>query len=520
MEEDAQSLVGMVLDGRYRLDGVLGSGGVGVVYRAEHTGLKRAFALKVLQDTVGQADSLKRRFEREAQALSSLSHPNIVTVTDYGFHEGSPYLCMELLEGQTLEQRIGEEGAPDPEEGVEIVRQALRAIAFAHDRGILHRDLKPANVFLQHLPDDPNHVRLLDFGLAKLLDDEDRPDSPTLTTSGTVMGTPAYMSPEQATGGAVDARTDVYSAGILLYEVLTGRVPFERETRAELVRAHMVEPPPPVGDLREGLVLSSELQAVLDTAMAKRPDGRFEDASAMLAALDALHRPLARLDGTPPPRPLPGVQERSELPTLMEKGAQPRGSARVGLWILLALLVVGGGGAAAYRALAPGAPAPSGSRPGVRLPAQAGAESARTPSSGPLEGELPEELRPYAELVFAGTPLERSHHRELRAIQRANAEDPRASLLLGRDMVRRGWVRGSIERYAQALRVSESAKGDSEILVDLARVAAMNHEAAEEAQALIREFWGDEAIPMLEAVEAELDHVPSRTRLEAFRGSL
>ncbi len=175
-------LIGRVLDARYRIEGVLGAGGVGVVYRAEHTGLRRPVALKVLRHGFEDVSSLRRRFEREARILSQLSHPNIVALTDYGICEGMPYLVMELLEGLSLADFIDDGGAPDPHVALDIARGVLRGMAFAHGRGILHRDLKPGNVFLQSLPDEPHHPKLLDFGLAKLyIDDEGGEGEPTLT---------------------------------------------------------------------------------------------------------------------------------------------------------------------------------------------------------------------------------------------------------------------------------------------------------------------------------------------------
>ncbi|MCA9609964.1 MAG: serine/threonine protein kinase, partial [Myxococcales bacterium] len=206
-------LIGRVLDQRYRIETVLGAGGVGVVYRAEHTGLRRPVALKVLRHGFEENPHLRRRFEREARVLSQLSHPNVVALTDYGIADGLPFLVMELLEGRTLEDLLEEEGPPAPRVALDIVRAVVRGLAFAHDRSVLHRDLKPGNVFLQSLPDDPHHVKLLDFGLAKLLVDEETSsgEEPTLTKAGTIVGTPAYMSPEQASGGRVDPRSDVYS---------------------------------------------------------------------------------------------------------------------------------------------------------------------------------------------------------------------------------------------------------------------------------------------------------------------
>ncbi len=289
----ADPLIGKVIDGRYRIEDVLGTGGVGVVYRAEHLKLQRRVAIKVLHEKLGNIDELRRRFEREGQALSALSHPNVVSVNDYGISDGMPYLVMELLTGRTLADLIDDDGPPEIELAMEIQRQILRGLAFAHEKGIVHRDLKAANVFLQALPDAPHHVKILDFGLAKIFTTEQGEADPTLTKSGTILGTPAYMSPEQATGSSVDVRADVYSAGVLFYEILTGRYPYEAPTRAEMLRAHLLEPMPDAEAARAGLILTPELRAFLEKSMQKERQDRFDNAGVMLEALDALPSPPA-----------------------------------------------------------------------------------------------------------------------------------------------------------------------------------------------------------------------------------
>ena len=207
------SLIGRKLDGRYEVLGRLGEGGVGVVYRARQVHLGREVAIKVLHQDAAAIPEWRRRFEREAQALSALAHPNVVPVTDSGIDSGVPFLVMELLQGKTLADLL-KEGPLPLWRALDIARQLLRGLAFAHGKGIVHRDLKPANVFLQELPDQADHVRLLDFGMVKFLEKADSgPMADTLTRVGVVFGTPAYMSPEQAKGGPADARTDVYAAG-------------------------------------------------------------------------------------------------------------------------------------------------------------------------------------------------------------------------------------------------------------------------------------------------------------------
>ncbi|MCX7809134.1 MAG: serine/threonine protein kinase, partial [Deltaproteobacteria bacterium] len=252
MSDAGDELVGKTLGG-YLIEAKLGSGATGVVFRARHKKGQRV-ALKVLHDNLGTITSLKRRFEREARALAKLVHPNIVEITDFGVsEEGYTYIAMELLEGRTLEDVLNEAPIP-PARGLFVVKEILKGLAFAHELQIVHRDLKPANVFL--CSPNEERVKLLDFGLAKLLSAEDMAlEDGTLTRRGRVVGTPAYMAPEQITGTGIDVRADIYSVGILLYEVLADRRPFLQERRSELLRAHLLLPPPPLNQVRPELVV-------------------------------------------------------------------------------------------------------------------------------------------------------------------------------------------------------------------------------------------------------------------------
>jgi len=279
-------LIGRTLDGRYEVLGRLGSGGMGVVYRGRQAHLERFVAIKVLHRDTAAIPEWRQRFEREARALSALAHPNVVPVTDSGFDGGVPFLVMELLEGKTLAELI-KEGPLPLGRALDIGRQILRGLAFAHGKGIIHRDLKPTNVFLQALPDQADHVRLLDFGTAKFLEGSGSPTlAETLTRVGVVFGTPAYMSPEQAKAAPVDARTDVYAAGVLLFELLAGRRPFVAEAQDGYIAAHLSQPVPSLAKVRPGIVATPAFQAVIERAMAKEPAARFKDAGALLAALE------------------------------------------------------------------------------------------------------------------------------------------------------------------------------------------------------------------------------------------
>lgn len=268
---------------------------MGRVYRAERVDGSGPVAVKILNEDCTDNADLRERFEREARALFGLAHPNILDVQDYGVLDGrQPYLVMELLTGQTLESLIEKEPL-DPALALELARQLLSGLAFAHSQGVLHRDLKTENIFVLTQPNGSLRAKLLDFGLVKFVDDDRWGEARKLTVAGSVMGSPAYMSPEQGTGGAMDARSDVYSAGVVLYELLTGTWPFVTESRVEMLKAHLLSPVPPLAAGRPGLIARPELDALIAKAMAKEAGDRFRDAGEMLAALDAIPRPAAWL---------------------------------------------------------------------------------------------------------------------------------------------------------------------------------------------------------------------------------
>jgi serine/threonine protein kinase len=277
-------MLGRVLDGRFRIDALLGEGGLGQVYRGTHLRLARPVAIKVMHAHHVTKDELRTRFDREARSLAALAHPNVVGVIDYGVDGDLPFLVMDFLEGRTLEAAI-HDGLPF-DRVVPIFRDVLRAVAYAHGIGLVHRDLKPANVFLQKVPELGEVVRVLDFGLAKFVDGQGV--GATVTRAGMVIGTPAYMSPEQATASMVDARADVYSLGVLLFEMVTGRRPFTGDDGAEVLRKHLLQPLPTMKDLAPSSPLASLLQPIVTRATEKSKGDRYADASEMASALDGL----------------------------------------------------------------------------------------------------------------------------------------------------------------------------------------------------------------------------------------
>lgn len=295
------SLVGQVIDGKYQVLSILGEGGMGAVYKAR-TQDGSHVAVKVLHQELGDNPELQERFQREIQALFALKHPNVLAAHDAGVVDGSPYLAMELLEGAPLDKYI-EDTPPDPQTAMYVMRQVLAGLAFAHAKGAAHRDLKAENVFLSKGPDGRPIAKLLDFGLVKFTDDAKWGNNRKLTVQGSVFGTPAYMAPEQALGQNTDARTDVYSAGCILFELLTGEWPFMEETQMMMLQAHIMKKPRLIAETRLDLAVRPELEDVIQRAMAKKPQDRYADAGQMLAALDAMPQPPVALrpsDGSDP----------------------------------------------------------------------------------------------------------------------------------------------------------------------------------------------------------------------------
>ncbi|MGE3634042.1 MAG: serine/threonine-protein kinase, partial [Sandaracinaceae bacterium] len=275
---DVSALIGRVLGERYRVTGLLGEGGIGRVYRAQHLVLKREVALKVLLEHYQCVPDLQRRFEREAMALAAMSHPHIVTITDFVSTREVTFLVMELVEGRDLDDML-EEGPLPPDEAIEIMCQILSSLAYAHSHDVIHRDLKPQNVLIRDLAGGRKHATILDFGLAKFMDGSG--PSANLTKTGLIVGTPAYMAPEQASGAHADQRADVYAAGVMLYEMFTGEHPFDGEGQ-ELIRQHLLRPAPPLAAKAPDAVIAPELEQLVARALAKDGVDRFADGGAML----------------------------------------------------------------------------------------------------------------------------------------------------------------------------------------------------------------------------------------------
>ena len=270
--EPLDPLIGQTFGGKYRIIEKLGSGGMGGVYKAEQALMGRFVAIKVLRSSFHGDDLQMRRFQQEAKTLSQLSHPNAVTVFDFGIENGLPYLVMEYIEGQTLKVLIRDERRVPLARVKGILRQACAALSEAHRLGIVHRDIKPDNIMLRPHHDGSDWVKVLDFGVAKSVLGND----PSLTQAGVLVGTPQYMSPEQCKGSELDPRADIYSLGVVLYEMLSGEVPFAAPSVLELLMKVMNAQPESLRKFKTVLTLPTTVDAVVLKALAKEPADRFQ----------------------------------------------------------------------------------------------------------------------------------------------------------------------------------------------------------------------------------------------------
>ena len=260
---------------------------MGAVYKASQPEMNRMVAIKILHPKLAGRKDLTSRFRREARAMSQLTHPNTVRVFMYGELEadGSLYIVMEYLEGRNLNQTVRKGGPMPLERAIPVLVQACGALHEAHQMGIVHRDLKPENIFLCNQAGLTDFPKLLDFGLAKVTERQMKPGSVILTQEGMVFGTPEFMSPEQAQGKTLDARSDIYSLATILYEVLTGKLPFDAKTPMEYIQKHVMEPPISLNQRVAGKTFPPGLDDVLMRALRKKPDERFQTAEEFAAAL-------------------------------------------------------------------------------------------------------------------------------------------------------------------------------------------------------------------------------------------
>jgi serine/threonine protein kinase len=493
--------VGVVVDGRYRLDRMLGRGGMGRVYRAEHIGLGRPVAIKVLDPELVTDDDVRRRFEREAQATGRLRHANCVGVTDFGTTaDGSPFLVMELIDGATLDDVLADRPRLPPARAIHIMRHLLRGLGHAHAQGLVHRDLKPANIMLVADHGDPDFVKILDFGLARLAGGD------RITRTGIVCGTPRYMSPEQVHDRGVDPRADLYAASVILFEMLAGRTPFDADDTLTILKMHLGAPVPHFADVAPGIAVPPAVEALIRKGLAKQAADRPATAEAYLAALDRAWGPsdgTIELSGSlasvivpdaPAPAPAPA-------PAAARRGRRPRRLAIAG-GVVAALFAIG------LIAAVVGGGAPS---PGPTDPAAGDLE---------LEAEPARALDPAIEGALRAARDGRGEDavQNLIALRRTRPADPQIPYALGRVYGRLGRPKPMAESYRDAIRLDPTLREDAALIGDLVDLLATR--SWELAARVIEQDVGPPAVPALTKTAAGHKDAAVRRRAERLRDRL
>jgi tRNA A-37 threonylcarbamoyl transferase component Bud32 len=273
-----EGLVGKRILGEYLVERKIGQGGMGAILLAKQESLDRHAAIKIILPKFAENENVVKRFFREVKLTSRLEHPNIVTIYSFGkSREGILFVSMEYLDGPGLDRIIKTDGAMDPARAVRITAQIASALKEAHSKGVVHRDLKPSNIMLINRGGNPDYAKVLDFGIAKSIEDHDANEQ-ALTMSGQILGTPAYMSPEQCMGKHLDHRTDIYSLGIIAFELISGKKPFYSDSAIGFMQQHMMTPPPRVSEMTDGRSVPSQVDEVFFKVLAKDPEGRYESA--------------------------------------------------------------------------------------------------------------------------------------------------------------------------------------------------------------------------------------------------
>lgn len=332
----SSSMIGTVLSGRYRLEAKLGSGGMSTVYLARDETLDRPVAVKVMHREMSEQEDQLQRFRQEARAVAKLSHPNVVAVIDAGEDGGYPYIVFEYVKGETLKQRIARVGALDAQDAIAYAIEVARGLSVAHARSMVHRDIKPQNVLI----DEEGRAKLTDFGISRQLEQDG------VTATGRVLGTTDYVAPEQAMGRGVDPRSDIYSLGVVLYEMLVGQVPFHADSQVGVAMKHVNEELPDVQRRRPEV--SAAVALVVERATAKNPAERYQTIAEMIDDLEtALEVEAARAGST-----------TGEATSVLEAVPPPKrklsGRARWSWAAIVALLLLGGGALLAVQLISSG----------------------------------------------------------------------------------------------------------------------------------------------------------------------
>ncbi len=456
--------INTTIDGRYILHERIGEGGMGAVYRATHVLMNKVVAIKMINAELTHLPQIVGRFEREARSASRLSHPNCITVTDFGRTEdGNLFLVMELLEGESLQDILSRDGIVSTYRAIDITKQILSGLAHAHEAGIVHRDLKPSNVMIVQSKDREDFAKVFDFGIAKIA--EDGTDH-KLTQQGMIVGTPAYLSPEQALGEEADNRSDLYAVGVMLFEMLTGDVPYTGKIAMDVVTAHISADIPSLNPRR---AYPTGLRKIIERSMAKKPQERFQTAGEFLAAMETLD--LFKME-------------------YGKKKSANRAAIRIGILLMLGAAVIGG--AFYFRHRLENKPVQSITVKEDTQPKKP--EKVTPPALEVKEKPVADLLKEAEEMIRLGIPAEAAN--TLKKALSIKPDEPATRLLLGHALFLSGKREDAMPEYEQALGAKPEMVSDKRLWAHL-EDALKYPPTAERSAMILANFGGDKGIGFL-----------------------
>jgi len=510
----SDSRIGTILQGRCRILDAIAVGGMGAVYRGERLGLQRIVAIKFLHGEVAALGQFRQRFEIEARAMSRLSHPHCVSVIDFGVVD-VPYFVMDYVTGRPLGKLI-EEGPIPVRRALHITRQLLAGLAHAHSQGIVHRDIKPDNLILDEALATRDHLRILDFGLAKLR------DFGVDLTSGLAIGTPSYMAPEQTLSQPVDTRTDLYAVGILLYEMLTGTKPFRADSTAELIRLQREGTSVPIRTVRPDAGFSTKLEGVVVRALAKRPAARFQTASEMAAALEAIPEASSVDEGFAATVVAP-VDLRSSSRTPSSSASTPtvedatpatgRRSA-MGRRLLLAggLVAAGAGVGLVVAAFLRARKSTAASPPRTKIAAPA-AISQQPPPAPPTSNPQLADVR--AQIDSGRSALREAALETIARLRKQAPSNAELAYLEGNAFSGKMWWSEALASYRDAIRLDSHYREDTRLINNMIG-ALMSSSFHSKGARFLRDEICAPAVPLLEGASREAESTKTRKRAAAL----
>ncbi len=522
-----ESLIGRTLSGRYLVEKLIGEGGMGAVYLAEHTHIRKRVAVKVLHPEMSRLPEVVARFEREAMAAAHIEHPNVASATDFGkLEDGSFFLVLEYVEGRSLRDAIAE-GPLELGRAIRVARQIASALGRAHALGIVHRDLKPENVMLVAREGNPDFAKVLDFGIAKVPMGEflggSKAPGQALTQLGMVYGTPEYMAPEQALGQPVDARADLYALGAIMFEMIAGVRPYEHASKVTLLGMHVTAPIPRIRDRAPDVDATAEVEAIVTRLLAKESSARFDDAKDLVDALDGAVAQLAAtgriaegslpLSGGRPPIPssvrlnsgsMPGDSALALGPTSFAEPAQRthpglaslvRASLRQALegappWVTPRRVALAGAGLVGLLVVVVAASTHGGSAP-ADAPLASGSSVAPPPPHDPRADDIVATAEAKIDKGDFATAID-----ALTAVEKAGPDRPDEHQLLERAYTGVRNAREAMREASLWLAADPNASADSKLEEDV-RNAALFKDAQDDAFTLLESKMGTRGVDIL-----------------------